>query len=694
MNRVNIIVPVYGDPKGLKICLGSLKKYYQNLDWVDVYFVNDCGPEAGKLEKIIKSRIDDVSNFYYHSNPENLGFVKNVNNATFNIVKDKKADILLVNSDSEVKTGAIEELRKLLNDHKDFAAVNPRTNNAVMFGGVSISVPLDSNLSGRPDKSYRLFKKRIKTTPEYEKIPVYSGFFVLIRRKVIDKIGLLDEVYEKGYFDDNDMSMRIRKLGYKCVVSNRAFAVHFGSTSFSDEYRIHRSNVNQKIFLKRYPDYFDFINKYPETLSSPQHKKTPVLVKAAELSTKALRYGNDYGYKKALKKSGKVIAKKVFKIKTTRRKPMVQVWFHEITNTGAPLVMLDVIREWKKDKSFPKDIGYFYPIYTDVNDEAVLHFMDEGVKPQAKSKFDTDFSKGDVAILNSALPDWVYEKVFSNLRNGVIKHAYLYIHENNQLFLVRHIDKLLQKNIDLLKNDKITMYHPSQETVAGWKKSLDIDKNIFVMSGRVKPDKRMFKERSESDFSKINFISSGSSVPRKGYLSIVYAIITFYNSFYKKNPSKYRDFSLNIWGFGKDDYFYNDFIENAAKGLKGKIKLIPKKQSLDDVYDFFAKNNFNITYSIDETYSMVTMENMSFGYPIIRSEVPGLKEQLKPGKNGWLVPTTDWWKLVETIEEVANKEKTSNEKLKYMSDESIKIAMKEYNRPYRLISDYKYDIKK
>jgi GT2 family glycosyltransferase len=694
VNRVSVIVPVYGDPEGLGICLTSLKKYYSNLDWVDVYFVNDCGPESKALKGLILNELDGVNNFYYHDNTSNLGFIKNVNNAAQNIVKDKKADILLLNSDTEVKEGAVEVLRELLHRHKELGAVNPRTNNATMFGGVSISVPLDASLAKRPKKAYRLFQKNIKSTDAHTVIPVMSGFCVLIRRSIIDKIGLLDEVYGKGYFDDNDMAMRINKLGYKCAVSNRAFVVHLGSTSFSDEYRIHRSAINQRIFLERYPDYFDFISKYPEVIYAPGHKKSSIVLRFAELLVKFLRYGSDQGYIKLLSRAYQLVASRLFGAKISVRMPMVQVWFHEISNTGAPLVMIDLIREWRKDLSFPENIGYFYPVHTKVDDDAMLQFMEDGITPAGKTSLDTNFAKGDVIILNSALPAWVYEKVLASLRAGIVKHAYFYIHENNDLFLVRHIDTLLKRNNDLINKDLITIYNPSQATVDGWKASVRLTKNIHVMSGRVKFDERMFKERSEKDFDSINFVSSGSSVPRKGYLSTVYAIICFYNSYYINDPSKYRNFSLNIWGIGEDDYFYNDFVRSAAKGLSSKIKLIPKTQSLGAVYDFFTKNNFNITYSIDETYSMVTMENMSFGYPIIRSEAPGMKEQLIPGVNGWLAPITDWWCLVEAIEEALNRDKTSNAKLKSMSDESIKIARKQFNKPYRLIDDYKQNVKK
>jgi len=586
-------------------------------------------------------------------------------------------------------------MRVLLNSDKTIGAVNPRTNNATMFGGVSIAVPLDNSLCFKPEKSYKFFIRNIIKTPEYDTIPVFSGFCVLIRRKLIDKIGLLDEIYDSGYFDDNDMAMRINEHGYKCVVSNRAFVVHFGSKSFSDHYRIHRSNINQKIFLKRYPEYFDFISEYPHSLYTLLPQKIHPLKRGAHILERSLRYGNERGYLKAARlASKKIIEKTIGKKQAVKRKPIVQVWFHEITNTGAPLVMVDVINEWKKDDSFPNNIEYYYPAHTTLIDEAMLNFVSHDIYPIIKSSIDVEFMKGDIVVLNSAVPDWIYEKVFANLHTGIIEHAYLYIHENADLYLVQHIGALLRNNKKLLDDNKITIYNPSQATVDTWKKKCGIDSNIHVMSGRVKYDQRMFKEKGISDFKKINFVSAGSSVSRKGYMNTIHAFIAFYNAFYKKSPSIYRDFSFNIWGFSGDDYFYNDFIENEVKSLNDRIKLIPKTISMDAVYDFYIKNNFNITYSIDETYSMVTMENMSFGYPIIRSEVPGMKEQLKVGKNGWFVPTTDWWKLVETIEEVLNKTKTSDVKLKEMSDESIKIARKQYNKPYRFIDDYKNDIKK
>src|SRR3990172_8352675 len=55
-----------------------------------------------------------------------------------------------------------------------------------------------------------------------------------------DKIGLLDERFSVGMFEDDDYSMRIKKAGFKVICAEDVFIHHFGGTSFSklhpDEY--------------------------------------------------------------------------------------------------------------------------------------------------------------------------------------------------------------------------------------------------------------------------------------------------------------------------------------------------------------------------------------------------------------------------------------------------------------------------
>ncbi len=60
------------------------------------------------------------------------------------------------------------------------------------------------------------------------------GYCMLIKRKVIDKIGLLDERFFPGNFEDDDLGYRIQSEGYKLILCNDTFIHHFGSASFKE----------------------------------------------------------------------------------------------------------------------------------------------------------------------------------------------------------------------------------------------------------------------------------------------------------------------------------------------------------------------------------------------------------------------------------------------------------------------------
>lgn len=59
-----------------------------------------------------------------------------------------------------------------------------------------------------------------------------SGFCLVIKRRVIDDVGVLDEMFGHGYYEDNDYSFRAKSAGYRCAQCDEAFVFHLGSKSF------------------------------------------------------------------------------------------------------------------------------------------------------------------------------------------------------------------------------------------------------------------------------------------------------------------------------------------------------------------------------------------------------------------------------------------------------------------------------
>ena len=57
-------------------------------------------------------------------------------------------------------------------------------------------------------------------------------FCVLITRSVLRRVGLLDEAFFPGGYEDNDFCLRARKLGYRIHLARDVFIHHWGSASF------------------------------------------------------------------------------------------------------------------------------------------------------------------------------------------------------------------------------------------------------------------------------------------------------------------------------------------------------------------------------------------------------------------------------------------------------------------------------
>lgn len=67
-------------------------------------------------------------------------------------------------------------------------------------------------------------------------MPSGVGFCMAINRDVYEKIGDVDEVFGKGYGEENDWCMRARDIGYKNIIATNLFVYHKHGGSFpSDE---------------------------------------------------------------------------------------------------------------------------------------------------------------------------------------------------------------------------------------------------------------------------------------------------------------------------------------------------------------------------------------------------------------------------------------------------------------------------
>jgi GT2 family glycosyltransferase/tetratricopeptide (TPR) repeat protein len=60
-----------------------------------------------------------------------------------------------------------------------------------------------------------------------------TGFCLLARRELLDAVGGFDEGFGLGFFDDDDLSVRARRAGFRLLVAQDVFVHHFGSRTFT-----------------------------------------------------------------------------------------------------------------------------------------------------------------------------------------------------------------------------------------------------------------------------------------------------------------------------------------------------------------------------------------------------------------------------------------------------------------------------
>lgn len=242
MQNVTIVVPVYKDWNSLAVCLDSLKRFVDKKHRVMI--MNDRGPEWQEMERNIQHCIKGYSNFYYYINDRNLGFVRTCNRAVMEL-DGTDNDILLLNSDTKVTDGFLEEMSEVLYLHEKHGVVCPRSSNATI-----LTMPVKNNTGELLDEkvSYAVFAQVRHLLPRYSVIPTGVGFAFLVKRELIKTFGLFDEVYSLGYNEENDFCMRINQYGYSVVMANQAFVFHFEGRSFGKE-RIRLETENHRTLL-------------------------------------------------------------------------------------------------------------------------------------------------------------------------------------------------------------------------------------------------------------------------------------------------------------------------------------------------------------------------------------------------------------------------------------------------------------
>lgn len=259
----DIIIPFYRQPLLVKGLFQSLHCVGEELAAAEcrVIAVNDS-PDDEELKAALRAAVAALATVVscrLIENPRNFGFGRSVNGAASDSVASRR-DVLLLNSDTLLFPGAIAEIQRVAYLDPMIGFVSPRSNNATICSFPP--QPEFRNLA--PEQSYAVFRELSRYLPEFHYVPVAVGFCLFIKFQILDEFGLLDEIYGRGYNEENDLVMRANRCGYQAALANRAFVYHIGEASFSgsDTPREELEKRNSALLVERYPEYPRSIEKY------------------------------------------------------------------------------------------------------------------------------------------------------------------------------------------------------------------------------------------------------------------------------------------------------------------------------------------------------------------------------------------------------------------------------------------------
>tara|TARA_Y100000741_G_scaffold199186_1_gene151529 strand:- start:29 stop:1075 length:1047 start_codon:yes stop_codon:yes gene_type:complete len=214
---VSIVVLNYNAGKLLLNCIESIKKSsYQN---IEILVVDNISSDNSQIE--CKKKFPDIKLI---QNDENLGYCGG-NNA--GIKKAEGEFIIILNPDTIVETNWIDEL---LNAQKEFGdglyqpkILSLNEENTIQSTGNMLHI---FGFGFARDKGNKVIERK----EEIEKVGYASGTCLFTTRKVLDKIGLLDE-FLFLYHDDLDLGWRGAQIGINSFYVPKSKIYHVESYS-------------------------------------------------------------------------------------------------------------------------------------------------------------------------------------------------------------------------------------------------------------------------------------------------------------------------------------------------------------------------------------------------------------------------------------------------------------------------------
>lgn len=262
----SVMILSFNDLELVKKCLESVEKYAPSGS-TEVVVVDNASTEAGVidyLKDIDENRISYSLPIKIIFSSENLGFPKGCNLGER--AADKDNDVFFLNNDAILTPLSLFWLRMGLYDNRNVGAVSAFSNSASLqeidTGDFESFILDNTELQGKRDDILSALKadegkpwhKIVGVETSYDSFCMYSlakeiefknpyvktfrltGFALLVSRAALDSVitegQVFDETFSPGYFEDDDLGMRLACAGFEQYICKNSYIYHNGGGGF------------------------------------------------------------------------------------------------------------------------------------------------------------------------------------------------------------------------------------------------------------------------------------------------------------------------------------------------------------------------------------------------------------------------------------------------------------------------------
>ena len=255
--KLSVVIVNYNVKYFLEQCLRSVLKASEYID-TEIFVVDNNSSDDSV--PYLTNLFPEVT---FIANKDNPGFSK-ANNQAIGLAKGEY--VLLLNPDTVVGEHSFLNVCRFMDEHPDAGALGVK-----MVDGHGNFLPESKRGFPSPWNSFckmfglsKLFPKspvfakyhlRYLNENEIHEVDVLAGAFMLLRKSVLDEIGLLDEAFFM-YGEDIDLSYRVILGGYKNYYFPEQI-IHYKGESTKKDFKYVKIFYQSMIifFNKHYPHY-------------------------------------------------------------------------------------------------------------------------------------------------------------------------------------------------------------------------------------------------------------------------------------------------------------------------------------------------------------------------------------------------------------------------------------------------------